>query len=83
MKEMAGRHAAEIQGLKEANLMLRRDLYGVRDDLRDQAAAALTQAHAALRDELGKLAHAVVTERVRDLESKAHVFEIETFGRSR
>ena len=35
MKAMDGRHAAEIQGLKEANLMLRRDFYGVRDDLRD------------------------------------------------
>ena len=56
MKEMAGRHAAELQSMKEANLMLRRDLFSVRDDLRDQAAAALAQAHAALRDELGQLA---------------------------
>ena len=77
MKEMAGRHAAELQSMKEANLMLRRDLFSVRDDLRDQAAAALAQAHAALRHELGQLA----AERFKDLESKAHTFEIETFGR--
>ena len=69
MKAMEGRHAAEIQGLQEANLLLRRDLYGVRDDLRDQAAAALTQANAALRYELGQL------------ESKARTLENETFGR--
>ena len=69
MKAMEGRHAAEIQGLQEANLLLCRDLYGVRDDLRDQAAAALTQANAALRDELGQL------------ESKARTLENETFGR--
>ena len=77
MKEMAGRHAAELQSMKEANLMLRRDLFSVRDDLRAQAAAALAQAHAALRHELSQLA----AERFKDLESKAHTFEIETFGR--
>ena len=67
---MERRHAAEIQGLKEANLMLRRDLYGVRDDLRD-----------GLRNELGQLVHDVAAERIKDLEAKARVFEVETFGR--
>ena len=66
---MAGRYDVEIQGAKDANVVLRCELYAVRDT----SAAALAQAHAELRDELGRL--------VKDLESKAHTFEIETFGR--
>ena len=66
---MAGRYDVEIQGAKDANVVLRRELCAIRDT----SAAALAQAHAELRDELGRL--------VKDLESKAHTFEMKTFGR--
>ena len=66
---MAGRYDVEIQGAKDANVVLRRELYAIRDT----SAAALAQAHAELRDELGRL--------VKDLESKAHTLEMKTFGR--
>ena len=38
MKVMAGRYDGEIHGLKEANMLLRRDLFKVRDEIRDNAA---------------------------------------------
>ena len=52
----------EIRGLKEANVLLRRDPFKVRDEIRDNAAS-------------------IVAERVKELEAKACVFEVATFGR--
>ena len=43
MKVMAERYDGEIRGLKEANVLLRRDLFKVRDEIRDNAASIVAE----------------------------------------